>query len=235
MSRQIPWARISAESVAIVVSILLAFGIQAWWEGAGEARTRHALLEGLRADFELAEAQLDSAAALVQVVRVAAERWLDLGRSADISPLLGPVADSLMTDLLFVSGFDPPVGAVEALISGGDMSLIGDPALASDLRAWMAQVASYKEREAYAVQVYHDQLMPFLLGSDVPVADLAFSPRMDPDYPLSPIPTDAYLLLADRRFQGIVSNVWYARADIRNREETLRGTLQRIRGRLAER
>jgi len=32
-TRSIPWPRILAERVAIVVSILLAFGIQAWWEG----------------------------------------------------------------------------------------------------------------------------------------------------------------------------------------------------------
>ena len=32
MTRSIPWPRILAEGVAIVVSILLAFGIQAWWE-----------------------------------------------------------------------------------------------------------------------------------------------------------------------------------------------------------
>jgi len=32
-TRSIPWPRILAEGVAIVLSILLAFGIQAWGEG----------------------------------------------------------------------------------------------------------------------------------------------------------------------------------------------------------
>ncbi len=35
-TRSIPWPRILAEGVAIVLSILLAFGIQAWWEGVQE-------------------------------------------------------------------------------------------------------------------------------------------------------------------------------------------------------
>ncbi len=33
MTRQIPWIRVLVESVVIVGSILLALGIDAWWEG----------------------------------------------------------------------------------------------------------------------------------------------------------------------------------------------------------
>ncbi len=32
MKAQIPWLRVFAEGVVIVGSILLAFGLQAWWE-----------------------------------------------------------------------------------------------------------------------------------------------------------------------------------------------------------
>jgi hypothetical protein len=32
VSRQIPWLRVFVEGVVIVGSILLAFGIDAWWE-----------------------------------------------------------------------------------------------------------------------------------------------------------------------------------------------------------
>ncbi len=31
MTRQIPWLRVFGEGLVIVVSILLAFGIEAWW------------------------------------------------------------------------------------------------------------------------------------------------------------------------------------------------------------
>ena len=34
--KQIPWARILLEGVVIVGSILLAFGIDAWWEDHSE-------------------------------------------------------------------------------------------------------------------------------------------------------------------------------------------------------
>ena len=50
-TRSIPWPRILAEGGAIVVSILLAFGIQAWWEGAQEREEERATLQDLRADL----------------------------------------------------------------------------------------------------------------------------------------------------------------------------------------
>jgi hypothetical protein len=47
-TRSIPWPRILAEGVAIVLSILLAFGIQAWWEGRQERLEEREILIGLR-------------------------------------------------------------------------------------------------------------------------------------------------------------------------------------------
>ena len=49
--KQIQWVRIFSEGTAIVVSILLAFAIDAWWERRSEAAQALALEEGLRADF----------------------------------------------------------------------------------------------------------------------------------------------------------------------------------------
>ena len=45
MAKQVPWLRIMAEGVVIAGSILLAFGIQAWWEARGDEAMRPA---GLR-------------------------------------------------------------------------------------------------------------------------------------------------------------------------------------------
>jgi len=37
LKAQIPWLRVFVEGVVIVVSILLAFGLQAWWDRVQEA------------------------------------------------------------------------------------------------------------------------------------------------------------------------------------------------------
>ena len=50
-TNNIQWKRISAEGAAIVVSILLAFSIQAWWDEYQEERQLHEILEALEEGF----------------------------------------------------------------------------------------------------------------------------------------------------------------------------------------
>ncbi len=47
MKPQIPWLRVFVEGVVIVGSILLAFGLQAWWEGRQERAEERQALEAL--------------------------------------------------------------------------------------------------------------------------------------------------------------------------------------------
>jgi hypothetical protein len=55
---KIPWARILAEGGAIVISILLAFWIDAWWQRQTELREAEALNAGLYADFQMSQEHL---------------------------------------------------------------------------------------------------------------------------------------------------------------------------------
>ncbi len=53
MKTQIPWLRVFVEGVVIVASILLAFGIEAWWEGVQERQEEQEALRGLASDFAI--------------------------------------------------------------------------------------------------------------------------------------------------------------------------------------
>ena len=48
---QIPWLRVFVEGVVIVGSILLAFGIDAWWDERQDRAVEQALLTGLVEDL----------------------------------------------------------------------------------------------------------------------------------------------------------------------------------------
>lgn len=56
--RRIPWESIAVEAAAIVVSILLAFAIDAWWTEKKESEVEHVALQALRADFVSSQEQL---------------------------------------------------------------------------------------------------------------------------------------------------------------------------------
>jgi hypothetical protein len=51
-TNNIPWPRISVEAVAVLVSILLAFAIDAWWEDRKERAFEQETLRGLKAEYE---------------------------------------------------------------------------------------------------------------------------------------------------------------------------------------
>ena len=55
--------RLAAEGLVIVASILLAFAIDAAWDGYQERRFRDELVAGLRAEFTSNRERLDSAIA----------------------------------------------------------------------------------------------------------------------------------------------------------------------------
>lgn len=51
-NREIAWDRIAAEGVAIVISILLAFSIQAWWEDRNERIDELEVLTALQVELK---------------------------------------------------------------------------------------------------------------------------------------------------------------------------------------
>ena len=59
MKTSSPWPRVLAEGAVIVVSILLAFGIDAWWDDAQRTREAHAMLETLSEEIRDARAEVD--------------------------------------------------------------------------------------------------------------------------------------------------------------------------------
>jgi len=70
ISKQIPWLRVFVEGVVIVGSILLAFGIDAAWDGRTQNQRRQALLAALGSDMALARDEVDRVEAFQLAVRV---------------------------------------------------------------------------------------------------------------------------------------------------------------------
>ena len=56
---KVQWKTIAVEGVAIVISILLAFWIDTWWEGRVEAQLEVVYLAELQEDFELNKSRLN--------------------------------------------------------------------------------------------------------------------------------------------------------------------------------
>lgn len=134
-TRQIPWARILAEGVAIVVSILLAFGIQAWWDGRQDRAEEQEMLRGLEVDFA---ANADRLVQVIGLNEAHEDRLFRLGQIGGDS-LSGLPPDSLIQygrALFATNTFDPRDGTLDGALSSGKLELIRDESLQDRLMDW---------------------------------------------------------------------------------------------------
>ncbi len=161
MKAQIPWLRVFVEGVVIVVSILLAFGIEAWWEGRQERVEERQALEALARDFESAAEEIGQVLLVMDSVAIAANIILGwTGPSADSRH-----ADSLallMPSITRVVGFQPPLGTLQALLGSGDLRLIRNDSLRAALASFPSRLAQVNTTEGYGADVLFGELHPYL-------------------------------------------------------------------------
>jgi hypothetical protein len=206
VANRTPWLRIFAEGLAIVVSILLAFAIQAWWEGRQARADAVAALATLATDIQVARPSVESAQAR------------RLGRVDVIVSLLAastgqdPVsADSLYAwigELWGAQAPRTPLASLEELRSSGVFVPIEADDFQRALSTFGRSSAVLALQEERVLQSWENELRPYLVAnSDVlrqlqgstreTVADLihALPPRFDPGLDQ---------ILDDRQFQNLL-------------------------------
>lgn len=153
----IAWGRLFAESAAIVVSILLAFAIDAWWADRQDRVEEVRILEALKAEFEDNARRLpdrvfnhqrsaDSAAALLEAFRPAVRS--------------GPVAVKKYL-VLYASdygSFDPSRGAFDAMLQSDGLRYIQNPEIRRALAEWPSYLNDAIENETLLRTIWGPRL-----------------------------------------------------------------------------
>ena len=160
MNRQVPWLRVFVEGVVIVVSILLAFGIEAWWDGRQDTERAEDYAVGLLEDAQTNLNRLDQS-------RSEAERQLEASKA--LGEWLkgdgdGADPDSVLTLLVAsfgVARFSPTTQGYDQVVSAGDLGLLSEEvrfAMAAWNEAWLL----YKNTEEQSQADRHQTFVPFL-------------------------------------------------------------------------
>jgi hypothetical protein len=157
----IPWPRLVAEVTAIVFSILLAFGIQAWWEGRGAAELRESALRTVLSDMEANSRQLERWVVVNEGIVSNSDFLLDLLASVPPGERV-TVPDTLLVRTILIPTFDPRRAAVEVVTTTGSVTLVRDDSLRAELNAWLRLVADMAEDEAAVGSIETLQLVPAL-------------------------------------------------------------------------
>jgi hypothetical protein len=210
----IPWMRIAAESAAIVLSILLAFAIDAWWDGAQDRAEEQEILRSMEAEFTGLQQQLSVAAARRAAGLGALGRVLE-GASLGFARLPAtPVLDSAMVLLVLVPTFDWTMGALESVLSSGRLELIQDRNLRVALASWPGMAQDIIENESDLRGRHQSIVLPMIAAHRVPISRAlsrpfpALWPRVVPD---TSVAREAYVaLFRDPTFMPVLEWEYFA-------------------------
>jgi hypothetical protein len=161
---RIPWKRLAAESVAIVASILLAFAIDAWWDGQRDRGREEDLMIDLLADFRSSRGEL--ATRLVLARRMATTNAL-FTEQVDSHRGPGPLAvpDSLVLGVLGGPTYEPSMNALDAAVASGEVVLLTNPRIREELATWRRALVDTAEDEQEVRRLTNQQVIPLLARS----------------------------------------------------------------------
>ena len=207
MARKIPWLRVSVEGAVIVISILLAFGIDALWDEVQERRQEQEALAALQAEFEGHVADLEAYVPTLSRITRGIEFLFTVG-GQPASELPVATVDSAFRAALSAPTLDPGKGTLDALSTSGRIRLIEAIELQEALTAWTGQLAEMREGQLLMRDFVVATLVPYLAEEGVPLTR-AYG-VISPDRPTSLMSSEAAALeyarvLSDTRFRSLLS------------------------------
>lgn len=221
-TNNIQWKRTAAEGVAIVISILLAFWIDTWWEDRKDARLEAVYLLELQEDFEQNKSRLEDEAAAFEVI---ARSMLVLQEQSALEPPSMSVSElnENFSQIIIMSTFYPINRAYTNMTGSGELKLIRSRPLKNALAEYYAaaQVTELvqKTHEMELVQIFQPYIIENLDFAAVGISWVD-------DFPLPPPIEDASILnvLATREFRNILIQKSVITTDLINQ---FRGMLER--------
>jgi hypothetical protein len=145
--QDIPWNRIAIEAAAIVMSILLAFAIDAWWDNRQDRSEEQRILVGLKAEFEQNLELIDIEFSYRHAVIDSTLKILD----ASVAPTTTnpEILDGLIGDLSWWQNIKYSRGAIDGLLQSGRLSLIENEELRRVLASMPSQFDDTTGSELY--------------------------------------------------------------------------------------
>jgi hypothetical protein len=159
----VPWKRISAEGATIVISIILAFAIDAWWDERQERRDELEVLDRLQAELSVNIERID---------RVGVLRTLKIEYAVDLVELIGEaqaqgdetidVSTMKLMHLADSSTFEADIPVLEGLIRSGRLEIIKSQNVLAAVAKWELGLRNYTEVAIRERQNTDNRFLPAL-------------------------------------------------------------------------
>ncbi len=157
----IEWKRLLVEGIAILVSILLAFSIDAYWDELKERKEEQEFISALYIDFNLNLEKLIYIKDQHEIIENLLIEFESLS-SDEILSLSDESVDMYMKIFFSPYSFDPVTGTVDAIIGAGKLNVIQDQNIRNLLTSFLSIIDDSKEEAAFlrsAAQKAMDQMI----------------------------------------------------------------------------
>jgi hypothetical protein len=237
------WTRALVEGLVIVVSILLAFAIDAAWAERQERIEEAAVLDGLAREFAGYRTSLEARVAQHTDMMSAMEAIL---RAIDAGAW---TTDAWTVEQALWLSLNPPTsdlgnGVRDALVQGGRLQIISDRALREKLAAWPGYYEEVLDDQLLGRSLVFDRLLPHMASMG-----LSFSAVIEPGMtwpvertPIGSDPLAMRRLLTDPEYRALLEiryAFWnHAREEYAAAMEAVQAILldlKRLRARMPER
>lgn len=157
----------AGEGAAIVVSILLAFAIDAWWEERTLRIEEQQVLQGLRSEF-LATRDVLSGHLKEHLLDVKTfEDFLNAAGNSGAEKA-GLTVDATLTALLNPSTSDVGNGTLDALLSSGRIEILTNKTLRAKLAAWEGVMGEVRDDQVLNVKSVYEIHIPYFVTKNIP-------------------------------------------------------------------
>lgn len=140
------WRSRFAEAVVITASILVAFGIDAWWGAVQQADDDRSHLSNVRRELEATDELLDDAIRLHDISQSLALQVLEMTSAGHLA-VPEDSLNSIVAKLFNSYVINPPTGALQAAIMSGAVARLDDEVLKSQLLGWDSLLEDLLEEE----------------------------------------------------------------------------------------
>jgi hypothetical protein len=152
------------ESAAVVLSILLAFSIDALWSQRQERAREQVLLRGILADYQASRSELAERVRLAERLARNTALFREQVSGLDGTTLLS-VPDSLILGALGGPTYEPATNTLDAALGSGEIELIRSVAVKAELAHWRRALLDTREDEVEVRRLTNEQLVPALAGA----------------------------------------------------------------------
>ena len=214
------WTRILAEGTAIVVSILLAFGIQALWEERLERTAEAELLGRLHAEFSTNLARIDEREFYLTVLLRGEELFTQIKEARNDGQETIMASGSTLRWFAYAPTFEADTPILDGLPRGGQLEIIEDRNVQSVLATWERELRDYTAFAERARRYADESLLPALYRrgdvGDVLMVSLSHQSASDPALEVR------VQIRVDDELKGIVAGRYAAGRSAQGKFEVLR-------------